>query len=250
MFINSQTVSADSQGSTSKHRLLSSPLLLIGGNTTLRQDIQSFTSVNPDILIGTPGRLEEFLLGSSSLNFSTNAKKAKVKGKSASAHKIIRSVCSVKQLEMLVLDEADRLLELGFQASLNRILGILPKQRRTGCFSATMSEGLGELCRVGLRNPVRIVVKVERKQHESLRKNGNEEVIIKEEERNTPASLQNTYTVCEVQEKLLRLVQLVNSEVSSSSDKGEARRFIVYFATCACVDYFFKVGICIRLFIF
>lgn len=39
----------------------------------------------------------------------------------------------------------------------------LPKQRRTGLFSATMTDGLSELVRVGLRNPVRIVVKVEAK---------------------------------------------------------------------------------------
>lgn len=45
----------------------------------------------------------------------------------------------VKSLEMLVLDEADRLLDLGFEASLNTILSYLPKQRRTGLFSATQT---------------------------------------------------------------------------------------------------------------
>lgn len=61
------------------------------------------------------------------------------------------------------LTYASRLLDLGFSASLTRILTHLPKQRRTGLFSATMTDGLSELVRVGLRNPVRIVVKVESK---------------------------------------------------------------------------------------
>lgn len=58
-----------------------------------------------------------------------------------------------------------RLLDLGFQQTLTRILMHLPKQRRTGLFSATMTDAdaLSELVRVGLRNPARIVVKVQSK---------------------------------------------------------------------------------------
>jgi len=58
-----------------------------------------------------------------------------------------------------------RLLDLGFQSTLTRILTHLPKQRRTGLFSATMTDAdaLSELVRVGLRNPARIVVKVQSK---------------------------------------------------------------------------------------
>lgn len=46
---------------------------------------------------------------------------------------------------------------------MTRLLSHLPKQRRTGLFSATMTDALGQLVRVGLRNPVRVVVKVEAK---------------------------------------------------------------------------------------
>jgi len=58
-----------------------------------------------------------------------------------------------------------RLLDFGFQQSLTKILSRLPKQRRTGLFSATMTDAdaMSELVRAGLRNPARIVVKVQSK---------------------------------------------------------------------------------------
>ena len=61
---------------------------------------------------------------------------------------------------MLVLDEADRLLDLGFKDDLQNILRRLPKQRRTGLFSASVSEAVDKIVRVGLRNPVKVMVKV------------------------------------------------------------------------------------------
>ena len=52
------------------------------------------------------------------------------------------------------------MLDLGFKDDLQKILGLLPKQRRTGLFSASVSEAVDQIVRVGLRNPVKIVVKV------------------------------------------------------------------------------------------
>lgn len=77
------------------------------------------------------------------------------------------------------------LLDLGFHAALTRILTHLPKQRRTGLFSATMTDAdaLSELVRVGLRNPARIVVKVQSKKTKGTAK-GTRELI---EERRIPA---------------------------------------------------------------
>lgn len=80
-----------------------------------------------------------------------------------------------------------RLLDLGFQTTVTRILTSLPKQRRTGLFSATMTDAdaLSELVRVGLRNPARIVVKVQSKKGEgSGQTNKGREVV---EERRIPA---------------------------------------------------------------
>ena len=136
-------------------------LLLVSSDASPAEDIQRFLFQGSDIIIGTPGRIEEFLLG---------------KGK---------GIVNAKELEILVLDEADRyafprilsifllnnetkrpsLLDLGFQKVLTQILTHLPKQRRTGLFSATMTDAdaLSELVRAGLRNPAKVVVKVQSK---------------------------------------------------------------------------------------
>lgn len=173
------------------------PQLLVAGTTKPRADLSYFVRKSPNLLIATPGRLAELL--SSPLVKTSN-------------------------LEVLVLDEADRLLDLGFKEQLNTILGYLPKQRRTGLFSASMSEAVSELIRAGLRNPQRIVVTVK-----NLRDGG----II--EERKTPASLQMTYLVTKASHKFLALGQLL--------EKLDPRpqKTILFLNTCDSVKYFFKV---------
>ncbi|KAJ6656725.1 hypothetical protein lerEdw1_003612 [Lerista edwardsae] len=137
-----------------------SQCLLIGGKNPMEDverfkeqgtlsEIRNASSVPPptpdsgNIIVATPGRLEDmFRRKSDGLDL----------------------VSSVKSLDILVLDEADRLLDMGFEASLNTILGLLPKQRRTGLFSATQTQEVENLVRAGLRNPVRIsICKVEEK---------------------------------------------------------------------------------------
>jgi len=63
----------------------------------------------------------------------------------------------------LILDEADRLLDMGFQKQITAIISQLPKLRRTGLFSATQTEAIEELSKAGLRNPVRVEVRAETK---------------------------------------------------------------------------------------
>ncbi|KAH7887719.1 DEAD-domain-containing protein [Phlebopus sp. FC_14] len=194
--------------------LYSPPLLLVSSDqVSPANDIQRFLETGADIVIGTPGRVEEFLMG---------------RGK---------TVVSVKELEVLVLDEADRLLDLGFQNVLTRIITHLPKQRRTGLFSATMTDAgaLSELVRVGLRNPARIVVKVQSKKKSKVDvKQGRGELI---EERRIPAGLQNFYIHCFASEKLVQLVRVIEHEIAAH----HASHLIVYFTTCACVDYFYRI---------
>ncbi|KZW02840.1 DEAD-domain-containing protein [Exidia glandulosa HHB12029] len=202
LFLDSQSGDEDDP-----KRLRPAQLLVSGTASTPAQDVSSFLEIGADIVVGTPGRVEEFLLG---------------KG---------RDAVSIKELEVLVLDEADRLLDLGFTAVLTRILSHLPKQRRTGLFSATMTDALSELIRVGLRNPVRVVVKVEAKR--GIKRKADDVA----EERRIPASLQNYHVRCRAIEKMVQLQRIIQLE----QKENQSAKFIVYFATCACVDYFYRI---------
>lgn len=103
--------------------------------------------------------------------------------------------------------------------TLNSILTKLPKQRRTGLFSATQTKEVEELVRAGLRNPMYIQVKVENKLTSAPQK--------------IPATLQNFVMKVTSSEKLPLLVQFLLTHPN--------KKFIVYFLTCACVDYFWMV---------
>ncbi|KAM0454720.1 hypothetical protein ACHAO4_004533 [Trichoderma viride] len=171
------------------------PQLLVGGTTTPAQDLSYFVRHSPNLLISSPGRLVELL---------------------ASPHVHID-----QSFEALVLDEADRLLDLGFKQDLQTILSHLPKQRRTGLFSASVSEAVGEIIRVGLRNPVKIEVKVKMKDGGGI-----------VEDRKIPASLQMSYLVTPASQKLPALAQLLERL------PVRPQKSIVFLSTCAAVDYF------------
>jgi ATP-dependent RNA helicase DDX27 len=66
-------------------------------------------------------------------------------------------------VEILVLDEADRMLEDGFADELNEILTTLPKSRQTMLFSATMTSSVDRLIRVGMDKPARVMVDSQKK---------------------------------------------------------------------------------------
>ncbi|XP_023166968.2 probable ATP-dependent RNA helicase DDX55 homolog [Drosophila hydei] len=168
--------------------------LIVGGNS-IEEDIAALKQQSPCILVCTPGRLEDlFQRKGDDLNLALR----------------------VKSLEFLVLDEADRLLDLGFKTSVNNILGYLPRQRRTGLFSATQTTEVTDLIRAGLRNPVLVSVK--------------EKASV-----NTPARLQNFYKIVEPEQKFLSLLQFLRSSTS------RAGKVMVFFPTCACVEYWAEV---------
>jgi ATP-dependent RNA helicase DDX55/SPB4 len=127
---------------------------------------------------------------------------------------------NTRKLEVLVLDEADRLLDMGFEKSLNKILSRLPKQRRTGLFSATQTSQVEALMRAGLRNPAIISVKVEDKQGQASTQA-------------TPTSLRNYFAMVEPDTKLAHLVRYLAQHPD--------RKIIVFVLTCAMVDYFGKI---------
>ncbi|XP_036385196.1 ATP-dependent RNA helicase DDX55 [Megalops cyprinoides] len=169
-------------------------ILLIGGSNPIA-DVEKFKSLGANIVIGTPGRLEDMF-------------RRKADG--------LDLASCMKTLDVLVLDEADRLLDMGFEASLNAILGYLPKQRRTGLFSATQTQELEKLVRAGLRNPVRITVK--------------EKGVAASSAQKTPARLSNYYMICRTEEKFNTLVAFLRQH------KHEKQ--LVFFSTCACVEYY------------
>lgn len=173
------------------------PQLLVGGTTTPAQDLAFFMKHSPNLLIATPGRLVE-LLSSPYVHCKDSA-----------------------GFEVLILDEADRLLDLGFKQDLQRILQHLPKQRRTGLFSASVSEAVSEIIRVGLRNPVKITVRV---------KNLKDGGVV--EDRKVPASLQMSYVTGPASHKLPLLCQLLEKL------QQRPQRTIIFLSTCAAVDYF------------
>ncbi|KAI4168382.1 MAG: hypothetical protein LQ343_006467 [Gyalolechia ehrenbergii] len=177
----------------SKSALKVVPHLLVGGDITTAQDLSHFHQNSPNLLISTPGRLLELL-------------------SSPHVH------CPQSSFEVLVLDEADRLLDLGFKEDLQKILGRLPKQRRTGLFSASVSEAVDQIVRVGLRNPVKIAVKVKG--------------VNNTEDKRTPSSLSMNYLIRPASQKLPVLSELLQS-LDSVPNKT-----IVYLSTCAAVDYF------------
>ncbi|XP_050411430.2 ATP-dependent RNA helicase DDX55 [Patella vulgata] len=173
-------------------------VLFIGGSD-VNADIENFKTNGCNIIIATPGRMEDMF-------------QRKQDGYNLAV--------SVKALEVLVLDEADRLLEMGFETSINTILGYLPKQRRTGLFSATQTDEVENLIRAGLRNPLRITVK-EKKSTES-------QLIPK-----TPALLENFFMIVDADEKLNQLIHFLR--------KHKKEKIMVFFSSCAAVDYFKKI---------
>ncbi len=106
--------------------------LFIGGKK-LSHDLDRLSTGVPNIIIATPGRLFEL------------EEKTKL---------------SFRDLQILILDEADKMLELGYERKVNNLIEKLPKQRRTGLFSATMNSQIENLIKVGMRNPVFIDIKI------------------------------------------------------------------------------------------
>ena len=116
---------------------------------------------------------------------------------------------------MLILDEADRLLSMGFEESVTSLLRSLPKQRRTGLFSATQTSEVEKLIRVGLRNPIRINVT-----------QLNSSV-------STPVSLRNYYILTPAHLKLASLIAFLKEQLGA--------KVILFVATCVGVDYFSRI---------
>ncbi|KAL8954138.1 MAG: hypothetical protein Q9222_000020 [Ikaeria aurantiellina] len=142
--------------------------VLVGGMDMVPQSIA--LGKKPHIVVATPGRLLDHL---------ENTKGFSLRG-----------------LKYLVMDEADRLLDLDFGDILDKILKVLPQERRTYLFSATMTSKVESLQRASLSNPLRVSISTNKYQ--------------------TVATLIQNYLFLPHKDKDLHLVYLLNSFAAQS----------------------------------
>ncbi len=103
--------------------------ILIGGASMHHQLIA--LKKNPHVIIGTPGRIMDHLE---------------------------QKTLNLQQVGVLVLDEADRMLDMGFAPQINKIMGHVPKERQTMLFSATMPAEIMQIASKHMKMPVRVEV--------------------------------------------------------------------------------------------
>jgi ATP-dependent RNA helicase DDX27 len=105
--------------------------LIVGGAKNVQAQAAELRG-RPDVIVATPGRLLDHITNSQGV--------------------------SLEEVEFLVLDEADRLLDLGFQDEVNEIIKSCPVARQTLLFSATMNTKVDDLVSLSLKRPVRVQV--------------------------------------------------------------------------------------------
>ena len=156
--------------------------LVIGGKS-LREEQERLGEMN--ILVSTPGRLLQHLDQTST--FETG------------------------NLQVLVLDEADRIMDMGFKDTVDAIVEHLPKERQTLLFSATQTKKVSDLARLSLREPEYVAV------HEGAASA-------------TPASLKQHYVVTSLPEKLDTLWSFIKANVKAKIlvflSSGKQVRFV------------------------
>ncbi|KAL4960813.1 RNA-dependent ATPase HCA4 [Aspergillus stella-maris] len=156
--------------------------LVIGGKS-LREEQERLGRMN--ILVCTPGRMLQHL--DQTAFFETH------------------------NLQMLVLDEADRIMDMGFQKTVDAIVGHLPSERQTLLFSATQTKKVSDLARLSLQDPEYVAV------HEAASSA-------------TPAKLQQHYVVTPLSQKLDTLWSFIRSNLKSKTivfmSSGKQVRFV------------------------
>eukprot|EP00899_Mesostigma_viride_P026893 jgi/Mesvir1/7389/Mv19190-RA.1 len=163
-----------------KHHALSGGLLI--GGKDVESEKECVNGLN--ILVCTPGRLLQHM--DETPNFGCD------------------------NLQVLILDEADRILDLGFQATVNAIVANLPKKRQTMLFSATQTKSVRDLARLSLKDPEFLSVHADAKSA-------------------TPSKLQQSYLVCDAAQKLEVLWSFLKTHLKS--------KVLVFLSTCKQVKF-------------
>jgi ATP-dependent RNA helicase RhlE len=117
------------------------PAVLVVGGLSEGQQLSALRR-GARLVVATPGRLEDFL---------------------------DRRLIDFRSLQVLILDEADRMLDMGFLPAIRRIAAVLPKDRQTLCFSATLEASVVHLVNDYMRNPVRLAFGSTLKPSENVR---------------------------------------------------------------------------------
>ena len=104
--------------------------VLVCGGLSERAQLDNLDR-GPRLVVATPGRLEDFLR---------------------------RREINLGSVEMFVLDEVDRMLDMGFLPAIRRIVGAIPKSRQTMCYSATLDANIREIVRDYVKDPIRIEI--------------------------------------------------------------------------------------------
>ncbi len=109
---------------------LKSDAVLVCGGLNENPQIEALQR-GPRLVVATPGRLEDYL---------------------------DRRLVKLGEVDMLVLDEVDRMLDMGFLPAIRRIVGALPKDRQTMCYSATLDGNIRNIVRDYVHEPVRVEI--------------------------------------------------------------------------------------------
>jgi len=156
--------------------------LVIGGKS-LQEERERLGKMN--ILVCTPGRMLQHMDQTSELE--------------------------IDNLQMLVLDEADRIMDMGFQSTVDAMVEHLPKERQTLLFSATQTKKVSDLARLSLRDPEYVSV------HEQASSA-------------TPSTLQQHYIITPLPEKLDTLWSFIRANLKSKIlvflSSGKQVRFV------------------------
>jgi len=130
------------------------PAVLVVGGLSEGQQLTALRR-GARMVVATPGRLEDFL---------------------------DRRLIDFRSLQMLILDEADRMLDMGFLPAIRRIASVLPKERQTLCFSATLEASVVHLVNDYMRNPVRLAFGSTLKPSENVRVQAYEVAVDRKQE--------------------------------------------------------------------